>query len=348
VEGKFYVWTVEELENVLDKDFAWVKEVYEVNQKGHWEEGNYVLLRRQTDDEFCQRMKWTPAKFESELARINDLLLSERSHRIRPGLDDKCLTSWNAMMLKGLCDAYTIFREDSYLRLAMRNAKWLEANQRREDGGLWRNYKKGTSNIEAFLEDYAHVIDAYIAMYSVSFDESWLEKAKELLDYSIEHFGDETSKMFFFTDSNTKLIARKMEVNDNVIPASNSVMARNLYYLSKFFQDEKYVERARIMLANVYDGMEMYGSGYSNWGMILIHEVYSLYEVVAMSNTDALEEIQTSRLQSILVAKQTKNSTLPIFSDKKGAKEDQYFVCVEGTCLLPTTDVTEAINQVIQ
>jgi len=349
VEGKFYVWTVQELESTLEKDFNWVRELYEVNQNGHWENGNYVLLRRQSDDDFLKRMNWTQDEFETNLERVNDILLRERSYRIRPGLDDKCLTSWNAMMLKGLCEAYTVFKEDSYLRLAIKNAKWLENNQFREDGGLWRNNKKGTSNIEAFLEDYAHVIDAFMALYSISFDESWLIKAKQLLDYSIKHFGDENSKMFFFTDSDTTLIARKMEVNDNVIPSSNSVMARNLFYLGKYFQDDAYVHRAKIMLANVYDGMEMYGSGYSNWAILLNHQVYSLYELICMDDSDeSVKAIQSAELPKVLLAKRNSNSTLPIFSGKEDAKMNELFVCIEGTCLLPTTDVTEAIKQVIQ
>ena len=278
VEGKFYVWTVEELERVLQDDFLWVKELYEVNQKGHWEDGNYILLRRQSDDEFCQHMNWDAERLEFELSRINSLLFSERTSRIRPGLDDKCLTSWNAMMLKGLCDAYTVFRED----------------------------------------------------------------------YAIANFGDDASKMFFFTDRNSKLIARKMEVNDNVIPASNSVMARNLYYLGRFFKEDAYIRRARAMLGNVYDGMEMYGSGYSNWALLLNHEVFSLYEIVVMSDAAQWDTLQTARMPHVLIARQTKDTSLPIFSDKKDAKSDLFFVCVDGACLQPTTDTIEAINQVIQ
>ena len=349
VEGKFYVWTVAELESTLEGDFDWVRELYEVNHNGHWEDGNYVLLRRLSDKEILNKTKWSQSDFEENLNRVNDLLLTERSHRIRPGLDDKCLTSWNAMMLKGLCEAYTVFKEDSYLCLALKNAKWLENNQLREDGGLWRNYKKGIANIEGFLEDYAHVIDAFMALYSVSFDESWLIKAKRLMDYSIEHFGDEKSKMFFFTDRKTMLIARKMEVNDNVIPSSNSVMARNLFYLSKYFHDHAFQERAKFMLANVYDGMEMYGSGYSNWGVLLNHQIFSLHEIVFMDDTQSsVETIQSAEIPKVLLAKRNSKSTLPIFNDKRDADAKSLFVCVEGACLLQTTDVTEAIKQVIQ
>lgn len=349
VEGKFYVWTVEELEKTLGKDFAWVRILYEVNQNGHWEEGNYILLRRQSDQEFLKEMHWTQEELEQNINRINELLLNERSNRIRPGLDDKCLTSWNAMMLKGLCEAYTVFNEALYLKLARRNAKWMLDNQLREDGGLLRNYKKGTSNIEAFLEDYAHVIDAFIALYSTSFDESWLIKGRELLDFSIKNFGDSKSKMFFFTDSSTTLIARKMEVNDNVIPSSNSVMARNLFYMGKYFQEDAYVDRAKIMLANVYEGMEMYGSGYSNWGILLNHQIYSFFEFVCMDNCqESVEALQKAKLPKILLAKRNLKSTLPLFLGKDNAGLKEIFVCVEGACLLPTTDVTEAINRVIQ
>ncbi|MBL4862159.1 MAG: thioredoxin domain-containing protein [Crocinitomicaceae bacterium] len=350
VEGKFYVWKVEELKAVLGNEFEWVNDFYEVNQQGYWEDDNYILLRRQSDTAFCQKMSWTQDELEEQVQRVNELLMSARDERVRPGLDDKCLTSWNAMLLKGLCDAYSVFKEDAFLRLALKNAKWLIENQIRSDQGLWRNYKKGHSNIEGFLDDYAHVIEAFIALYTITFDEDWLMQARQLTEYTIANFGDPVSNMFFFTASDTKLIARKMEINDNVIPASNSVMARNLYYLGKYFQEGDYVARAKRMLANVYDGMEKYGSGYSNWGMLLNHEVFSLYEFVCVGNHKDVD-VQTIREASmphVLLAKKGVTSRLPIFDEKTVADDALFFLCTEGTCLIPAKDVTEAINLVIQ
>jgi uncharacterized protein YyaL (SSP411 family) len=297
-----------------------------------------------------KRFNWTSEELEENISRVNDVLFSFREERERPGLDDKCLTSWNAMMLKGLCDAYAVFSDELFLVLANRNAKWIKAHQLREDGKLWRSYKAGTSSIEAFLEDYAQVIQSFIGLYSISFNEEWLFEAKKLTDTAIDLFGDEESQMFFFTESSTELIARKMEVNDNVIPSSNSVMARNLYYLSKYFHENTYMKRARQMLANVYDDMEHFGSGYSNWAMLLNHEVYGFYEFVCMSDVkeSQLQEVRSARMQEVLIAKHNNSSKLPIFLGKETEDKGLIFVCVEGTCLMPTKNVTEAVDQVIQ
>lgn len=345
-EGKFYVWTAAELEETLGRHFVWARQVFEINQNGHWEDGNYILLRRKSDAALCNELNTTQDEFETHLERVNELLLSERSHRVRPGLDDKCLTSWNAMALKGLCEAYAVFGDAGMLHMALKNARWILGQW---DGKiLWRSTKNGQKSIEGFLEDYAHAIDAWIALYQITFDLTWLNHAKELLESTIQKFGDDTSKMFYFTNENSSLIARKMEINDNVIPSSNSVMARNLYYLGKYFHEASWLDRARIMFANVYEGMENYGSGYSNWGMILLHEIYGLAELVAMPEAEGIQAIRKEGLPFALLAKTHADEALPMSANKVGADPKQFFVCFEGTCLLPTNDLQTAISQIIQ
>ena len=345
-EGKFYVWTEAELKGVLGDDFEWVKGFYSVNQRGFWE-GNYILLRTENDEAFAKKMGWSIPAFESHVKRVNELLLSERKQRVRPGLDDKCLTSWNAMTIVGLCDAYTVFGEEQYLFLALKNARWIKRQQWKSDGSLWRNYKNGKSSVTGFLEDYAHVIAAFLALYKVTFDEDWLQHAKQLAAYTMAHFQDEASQMFYFTDESTELIARKMELNDNVIPASNSVMAINLYELGHYYRNDAWLKIARQMLANVYDGMEMYGSGYSQWGLLLNREVMDFFEVL-VTGPQAIEvaqEIQKKCPAQALVAACTSASDLPIFEGKEGQQETTIYVCKQGMCKLPTTNVSEALEQ---
>ena len=346
VEGKFYVWTDAELKRVLEDDFSWVKEFYQVNQRGYWE-GNYILLRRENDEDFAARKGWSIDELEAKVKHVNELLLSERKVRIRPGLDDKCLTSWNAITIKGLCDAYSTFGEDQYLFLALKNARWIKRTQWKEDGSLWRNFKKGKSSVTGFLEDYSHVISAFLALYKVTFDEDWLLDAKRLMEYTIAHFHDATSKMFFFTDENTELIARKMELNDNVIPASNSVMAVNLYELGHYFRNDDWCEISRQMLANVYDGMEMYGSGYSNWAVLLNREVLDFYEVLVIGSTakERVSELRKGPFPDALYAVCESSSEIPIFEGKPMQQETMIYVCKKGACQLPTTSVVEAIEQ---
>jgi uncharacterized protein YyaL (SSP411 family) len=346
VEGKFYVWTKADLDEVLGDDDQWVLDFYSVNQRGYWEDDNYILLRSEGDADFCKKLGWSGTQLEEKITKINQRLLQTRSYRIRPGLDDKSLTSWNAMALKGLCDAYMVFQEDDMLLLLLKNAKWIKESQIKADGSLWRSYKKGKSSVDAFLEDYAHVIAGFIATYQVSLDEQWLLIAKELMDYCSDNFQDSVSKMFFFTPSSTKLIARKMEVNDNVIPASNSVMARNAFYLGKYFRNEQYSETAKQMLANVYDGMEMYGSGYSNWGMLLNHIVYGQYEVLVIGPDakQTMKILSKSISAEVILAGTTRKSEIPIFVEKSDNEKTMIYVCEDGTCFLPTEDFNEALQ----
>lgn len=345
VEGKFYVWTAAELESVLDRHFSWFRRVFEINQNGHWEEGNYILLRRTSDAELCKELDCTQEDLEAQLARVNELLLSARSHRIRPGLDNKCLTGWNAMTVRGLCESYAALGDEHYINLAEKIMRWMLDTQV-VDEKLYRNYNDSKTTIEGFLEDYTHAIDACIAMYQTTFKTKWIDQAKLWTDHCISEFGDEDSQMFFFTNAQTNLIARKMEVNDNVIPSSNSVMARNLYYLGRYLNEPKYTDRGRTMLANVYDGMEQYGSGYSNWGMLLLHEIYGLAEVVTPENAADPLILQKGGVPYVLSAKVS--ADLPLTASKLDVPKDQIMVCFEGTCQLPTKDWSVAKKQVFQ
>lgn len=346
-EGKFYVWNAKELEDILGRHFAWARKVFEINQNGHWENGNYILLRRKSDKDLCKELNCSLEEFEQQLERVQELLLSARAHRVRPGLDNKCLTSWNAMMVKALSEASVVFDEDHYLNLALKTADWLHKSQF-NDGKLYRNYNGGKSTIDGFLEDYAHVIDAYLGLYQATFNSEWLNKANELMQTSIAKFGDVTSEMFYFTSEDSKLIARKMEINDNVIPASNSVMARNLYYLGKFLHNGNYLARARTMLANVYDGMEQYGSGYSNWAMLLLHEIYGIAEIVAMPEVQNFQRLRQDEISFSLYAQYIEGAEIPMTKIKADAKSNEIMVCFEGSCKLPTFDLEEVRKQVIQ
>ena len=348
-EGKFYCWNKEEMLQVLGDDYSWVSDFYNLNQRGYWEEEKYILLRTESDKSFAQKMNWSSEEFESKISKINQQLLDERSHRIRPGTDDKCLTSWNAMAIKGLCTAYSSFGEEEFLHLALKNARWIVQYQITNDGKLFRTYKNGNSTIDGFLEDYAHVISAFIALYEVTFDSEWLEKAIQLTEITLKEFHDEKSKMFFFTSNTTKLIARKMELNDNVLPASNSVMAHNLFRLSHLYYNNEFKLIAEQMLANIYDGMEMYGSGYSNWGSLLLYSVSNYYQVsiIGIEAQEMNFKLQKNYLPHVLFAGGN-DLKLPVLADKKNENETIIYVCYDGTCLSPVKNIEEVIRLVIQ
>ena len=348
VEGKFYVWEEKELLEILGEDFKWVKDFYSINRRGYWEEGKYILMKTESKG-FEKSLGWSAEELIIKVEQVNEQLLNVRNKRIAPGLDNKKITSWNALLVKGLCEAFIAFEEEEYKYFALKVAKWICNEQLTSNGSLWRIKKEDGNHIGGFLDDYSHSIEAFIALYEITFDEEWLMRAKQLTDYAIKEFKHEESHMFYYTANDQKLIARKMEINDNVLPSSNSVMSRNLYYLSKYFRNTYYEEVATQMLMNVYDGMEMYGSGYSNWAMHLNHHVYGLYELVVVGENalKVAKQLKKEIHQKIVVAAAEKDSTLPIFLDKK-SDELMIYCCVDGTCFLPTKNISDAVDAVMQ
>jgi uncharacterized protein YyaL (SSP411 family) len=191
------------------------------------------------------------------------------------------------------------------------------------------------------------VIDSFIALYQITFDKVWIDQANKLMEHALERFHDEKSKMFFFTSSSTTLIARKMELNDNVIPASNSVMANNLYILSHFYRNEDYLSIAKQMLSNMYDGMEMYGSAYTNWGELLLIEVNKYYEVSIIGD-DAIQsnnQLQKEYVPNVLFSG-GKDLNLPVLLDKEMKKDTLIYVCSDGTCHQPTRNTQVVLNEI--
>ena len=183
-------------------------------------------------------------------------------------------------MCKAYTDAYMAFGNHMYFSMALKNADFLSNTQMQEDCLLWHSYKNGKSSINGFLEDYAFCIAAFIRLYESTFDEHWLGLAQKLTDYTLVHFKDEKSKMFFFTSNlDYPLIARKMEVNDNVIPASCSEMANNLFLLGHYLNKTDYINHSRTMLNNVKEKLPTFGSGYSNWAMLFLNQVVPFYEI---------------------------------------------------------------------
>jgi len=346
-EGKFYVWSKEELQTILKTDFEFAKEYYNVNATGKWE-GHYIFLRKKDNAKIAKQFKISEEEVVTKIENINAVLLKERAKRIRPGLDDKTLTSWNALMLKGYVDAYNVFGEERFLKAALKNANFIVETQIRKDGGLNHNYKNGVSNLDGYLEDYSFTTEAFIALYQATFDEKWLTEAKQLTDYAIEHFYDENTGFFFFTSNNAKgLVARKMELTDNVIPASNSSMAKTLFLLGELYYDKNYTDKSKQMLKNIEAQISQHVSGYSNWGILMFNNVKPFYEV-AISGKKAHQkrmELNASYIPNKLVMGSTKSSSLPLLEMKEVNGMTMIYVCYNKACQSPVETVSEALLQ---
>ncbi|MFT6808201.1 MAG: hypothetical protein ACJA01_001425 [Saprospiraceae bacterium] len=350
-EGKFYVWKESEIDNVIKdvSDRALLKSYYSTSTNGNWEHGNNILLISESLKSIAQQHEMSEDDVITKVDAFNKLLLKERENRIRPGLDDKVLTSWNAIMSKGYIESYKALGNENYLINAERNLHFLLENQMQEDYRLNRNYKNGASTINGFLDDYALLMDAMLAMYEVSFDESWLNLSKGFMDYTITHFYDLESRMFFYTsDIDPPLVARKMELADNVIPASNSIMARNLARLGELLNDKSYIEKSDQMLANMWTNITNVDqpSFYSNWLQLLLEKVHPVYEV-AIVGPNAIEKahkMMESYQPNATFLGSLESSDLPLLKYKHVPGTTKIYVCQNKTCKLPVNEVEKALE----
>jgi uncharacterized protein YyaL (SSP411 family) len=350
-EGAFYVWDVAQLKSILEGDYDLFSSYYNINEICKWENDKYILYKTQTDVEFAKSNSIELTDLQSKVALWKAKLFKARALRNRPKTDDKVLTSWNALMLEAYVNAYKALGNEVYLKTAKNNANFIVNNQLQEDGSLFHSYKDGKSTISGFSEDYAHTISAFIALYQVTFDDKWLTLAKQLTDYTLEHFLDENTSMLYFTNkTSASLIARKMEVLDNVIPASNSVMADNLFKLSRYFYDKNYSNSAKQMLSNIQPDIEKAPSGYTNWMSLYLNYSNPYYEV-AISGKEALEkmiELNNYYLPNILMSGDSENSDLPLLKNKFIEGETFIYVCVNGTCKLPVINADKAKSQILK
>src|ERR1035437_9640660 len=359
-EGKYYVWTVEELKSILGDDLKLFADYFNVNEIGHWEEENYILLRKQSDEQIAKRLSLKVDELQKKISELKKKALAVRETRIKPGLDNKILTSWNALMIKGYSDACSVFGEKEFLNSALKSADYILQYLSRADGGLWHTAtplsprrggeaqegRKGEVN--GFLEDYAFTIQSFISLYQVTFDEKWLSKARSLAEYSIQHFHDADSAMFYFTsDLDTALITRKMEIQDNVIPSSNSTMALSLFYLGKYFDDQNYLNISEKMLMQVQDEIPKYGSSYSNWAMLMQHFIYPFHEVAIVGNfvDEKRKKLSEHFTPNAIFVGSKGQGKLSLLQDKIVEGKTLIYVCENKTCKLPTENTSEAVKQ---
>jgi uncharacterized protein YyaL (SSP411 family) len=347
-EGKYYVWTETEIDRILEADAELFKRYYSVKPAGNWEHGNNILYVRETLEEMASGNGHSPEEAETIIASSRLKLLGERSKRERPPLDDKILTGWNALMLKGYVDAYRSFGDERYLQAARKNASFLMSNVLQKDGRLNRNYKNGKATINAFLDDYALLADALIELYQVTFDEQWLHKSRQLADYAQTHFFNPETGMFYFTsDEDPGLIARKTELSDNVIPGSNSTMARVLYRLGLYYYNMDYIRRSRQMLSNMLPYMDRSPTGNTNWAILLTEFLKEPFEIAVVGEQweDISQEFNRLFMPDVLLLGGSTEGSLELLESKLVEGETRIYVCHEQTCRFPVFTVAEALEE---
>lgn len=342
VEGKYYVWTIDELQSLLgDKAFLFC-DYFTCTEYGNWEHGLNVLHATETLEAYALHHQQDYKTVRNHIDACKEILLKERQQRIRPGLDDKRITGWNALLISGFVEAWWATSDTTILERAKVLAADFNTHFSMSDGGLWHTYNKGESYIEAYLSDYAPAIMGFIKLYQATFEEQYLHKAYQWLEYVIEHFYDEESGFFFLTSNQSAaLISRPKEINDNVISASNSILSRALWLLGTYYEKPFLKEMANYMFQNILQDAIKNGAYYAEWASLLWEMTYPFYEIV-FTGTDAAangHSLMKSYAPQVLLCGSDKIASGLPFMQMKTAP--YIYVCRNQSCLAPVNDVEE-------
>lgn len=348
-EGNYYIWGEPELDQILGPNAGLIKSYFNTQADGNWERGFNILFTDKSSEEYAKEQDLSLELFAEKLNKAKSKLLQEREKRERPGLDDKILTSWNSLMLKGLINAFHAFGDRSFLELAEINASFIHENLM-EGSALLRSYPTGSAIIHGYLDDYAFTIDAFISLYQATFKSQWLNASITLTNYVIEHFYDPKEELFFYTDNNSEqLIARKKEIFDNVIPASNSTIAQSLFFLGNLMKNESYMEISKNMISKIAPMIKTDPQYLTNWGTLYSFHTYPMVEIAIVGN-DYLpfaHEIQQYFLPNMVIAANHESKDEPLLKGRTAINgKTTIYVCFDKSCKLPVHSVKEALEQI--
>ncbi len=347
-EGKYYVWNQLDLKDLLGNDYQLFSEYYEVNDTGYWEHGNYILMRSENLPVILTKHNLTLEQLNQKINTCKEILKQEAKSRIMPGLDDKSITSWNALMCTAYAKAYLSFGDSEHKEICISSISFILNKLSNANGTLLRTYKNGKAKIDGFLDDYAFTIEALQHVYLITQDEDYLVKAKTLTELTLKQFANPATELLFYTNnSSSQLVARTSETSDNVIPASNSQMALNLLYLGTYFGHGEWIKKATNMLNCVVQQLKDYGPGYSNWGCLALHLTFPFREVAIVGN-NVNEKLQTLYQQGItnaILAVSAKDSALPLLANRFHPQKTMIYVCEDQSCKQPVESVEEAFMQ---
>ncbi len=264
-EGKYYVWSLEELREILgDERARQVAAYYGATKSGNFE-GDNIFHTPRAVHHVAAELEITPGELQATLDEARPLLLETREKRIRPGRDEKVIAAWNGMMLRAFAEASRVLDRPDYLDAAIKNAKFILANLR-NGKFLYHTFKDGKARINGFLEDYAHVVDGLIALYEASFDRRWVEEAVALAETMINEFSAENGPGFFDTGSSHEtLISRPRDLQDGATPSGNSVAASVLLKLNILTGNEDYQHRAEAILGMVAQAMAEHPTAFGRY-----------------------------------------------------------------------------------
>jgi hypothetical protein len=356
VEGKFFLWTVDEIRSILDDEAILFSEVYGVTPQGNFHEqhlppGQNILSIVAEPEAIAQKNGLSAAQLDVILDEARRKLFTIREQRVKPGRDEKVLAAWNGLMLAAFAeaarDASLGQRAEIYRSAAEHNAAFLLREMRTGDGRLFRAWKDGQAKLNGYLEDYACVIDGLLELYQTTFDEQWFSAARDLADMMLQHYADPAGGFFDTSDDHEALVTRPKDLQDNAVPSGNALAATVLLKLAAFTGEDRYYRHAEALLGALQPALIQSPLGFAQWLAALDFALSSPQEIAIVGDqrsaeAQALLDVIRSGYrphQVVALGAPDRPSAIPLLRDRPMIdNRPTAYVCVRFACQRPTTD----------
>ena len=344
-EGAYYLWTIKELDELIDENFELFKRYYNVEDANRVEGHKFHLFRGDQDSIFVKNNAITKQDFIELKNTWQKTLLDYRRKRQAPRIDDKIVVSWNALLISGLLEAYTAFGNEAYLKSAVRTYEEIIANAF-DNGVLIHSYKDNSKPVDGFLEDYAFLQQASLKLYAVTMEENYLKISEELKKTVESKFSNNKNALYTY-NSNDELISKIVKTNDGVLPSANAVIAENFLILGHLNYNNEDLEKSEIMLNALLSDMKESPSAYNKWNSLLLKQIFPFYEIAVVGSNakEKLMDLKKNNLPNTLIVGSSAPSGKPLFKNRYVEGETFIYVCKEKTCKLPVQSTEAALIQ---
>jgi uncharacterized protein YyaL (SSP411 family) len=354
VEGKFYVWTKNEIEHILGEDALWYCELFDISEEGNWEHVN-ILNQSFSYEAFAKRQHWDVELLKNKIKSCNQKLLNERNKRKRPDTDDKIILGWNALMCAALAKAFEFTQHEPIRALALRNIDFLIKKFiicKDNEIIVFHTYKNNQAKQPAFLDDVALLIHALIACCRIAFNKSYLLLARQLCDYVIAHFFDKNEGAFYYTSVHQDdIVVRATELFDSVTPSGNSVMAQNLATLATVFNNSTYHQISDGMLQKIMHSVAQYPLSFGNWSILMLQKVFPVKEIIIVGSeheTFARIIMQQYIPASVLLSTESADPDIALLAGKSVTdNKTLVYLCENNVCRSVSDSVESFLKQCI-
>jgi uncharacterized protein YyaL (SSP411 family) len=349
VEGKYYVWTAEEIANIVGEDFTLFAAYFDVRPDGNWEHVNILHVSDELSN-VASKLGLSPEAAMQSIETCQKKLVEVRGKRIAPSIDTKVILGWNALLVTSFAKAYEATEASEYLVAATDLANNLINQFKNQDKSRYfHSICDGKPSTEGFLEDYAFLIAALLDLYKVSQDEKYLEEAISLVDYVNGAFLDEQKGLYFMNSQEvTDVLLRKKEIYDNATPSGNSTMALNLFKCYYFTQNEYYKTLASRMIMQTKDAIKKYTPSFARWAEAALWHYYTPTEVgvVGPAYLSVVQQLNRQFHPLLLISGKHEAHTMSkLVEDKLADVPANVYICKDGSCRQPLNDVQTVISE---